>query len=266
MAISETTVGGFPALRAGGRGPALLFLHGAFMTHEVWRPWMERLAARGWPVVAASLRGRLGVGPERARGVKFADYLADATRVVDALDEAPILIGHSLGGLLAQKLAEAGRARAMVLVAPAPPGMLTAQAVALPAYLPMMPKILAGTPVMPACSACERIALNCTPVEERQRVHDTLVWESGAVYREMIFGSVKVDARKVTCPTWVIGGAEDRIVSTALMRSTAARYKAELKLYEGHAHFILGEPGWESVVDDVAAWLEERRAVLRSAA
>ena len=152
--IVSTTLAGLPALRVAGQSdrPPLLFLHGAFVTHEPWRDWMTRLAGRGWAGVAPARRGRLGVGPARARGLRFADYLQDTLAVIDALGEAPILIGHILGGLLAQKVAEAGRCRAMVLLSPAPAAMLTAQPVALPGFLPMMPGILTGQPVLPSAS------------------------------------------------------------------------------------------------------------------
>src|SRR5262245_21158011 len=130
--IESTTVAGMPALRrAGAPGrPTLLYLHGAFVTHEPWRPWLERLGARGWPGLAPARRGRLGVGPARARGLRIADYVEDTLRVIEALDPPPVVIGHSLGALLAQKVAEAGRCRAIVLVSPAPAAMLTAQPVA----------------------------------------------------------------------------------------------------------------------------------------
>jgi pimeloyl-ACP methyl ester carboxylesterase len=133
--------------------------------------------------------------------------------------------------------------------------MLTAQAVALPALLPMFPKILLGQPVRPSCHTCETIVLNHMPVEDRSRIHDSLVHESGKVYREMIFGTFRVDAAKVRCPMLVMGGRDDRVVSTALARWTAERYGAELKLYDGHGHWLLEEPGWETLAADVGVWL-----------
>jgi pimeloyl-ACP methyl ester carboxylesterase len=256
--ITSTTLAGLPALRAAGDAgrPPLLFLHGAFVTHEPWRGWMTRLAGRGWAGVAPVRRGRLGAGPARARGLRFGDYLQDTLEAIDALGETPIVVGHSLGGLLAQKVAEAGRCRAMVLLSPAPAAMLTAQAVALPGFLPMMPRILSGQPVLPTAGGCARIALNRMPVGERPGCHASLVHESGAVYREMIFGAIRVDPAKVTCPTYVLGGAEDHVVSQRLLRFTAERYRADLKILDGHAHWLLEEPGWEAIVDDVADWLE----------
>jgi pimeloyl-ACP methyl ester carboxylesterase len=256
--IQRTTIAGFPALQSDGdpARPLLLFVHGAFVDHEPFAPWMTALARRGWRSVAVARRGRLGVGPERARGVSIADYVEDSLRVLDALGERPVVIGHSLGGLIAQKLAELDRCRAGVLLAPAPAAMLTAQPVAVPGLLPMVPKILLGRPVRPGCRSCERIALNRVPPADRARIHDRLVHESGAVYREMIFGTFKVDSAKVRVPLLVASGAQDRIVSPALARWTAERYRAELVMYEQHGHWLLEEPGWEHIVEDVGRWLE----------
>jgi len=236
--------------------PTLLFVHGAFVTHEPWQPWLERLGARGFPGVAVARRGRLGFGPERARGLRFRDYLDDTLAALDALGETPVVVGHSLGALLAQKVAELGRARAMVLLSPAPAAMLTAQPVALPAYLPMLPKILSGRPLIPPAGACRRLVLNRVPEAEHASTHASLVHESGTVYRELMFGSVHVDPAKVRCPTLVLSGEHDHVISPALARFTAERYGAELGLYPEHAHWLLGEPGWELLVDRVATWLE----------
>ena len=192
-----TTIAGFPALETTNESkrPPVLFIHGAFATHLPWAGWMEEFAKQGWHCVAAAMRGRLGIGPERARGVKIADYVADTLKVIDTLDQLPIVVGHSMGGLVAQKIAELGKCRALVLLAPAPAGKLPAQPVALPALLPMMPKILAGLPMLPTRSGCARIVLNRMPPDQCPIIHNELVHESGKVYREMIFGQVaeKID-------------------------------------------------------------------------
>jgi pimeloyl-ACP methyl ester carboxylesterase len=95
---------------------------------------------------------------------------------------------------------------------------------------------------LPSCATCEAIVLNRVPQSERARIHGALVHESGKVYREMIFGSFRVDAQKVRCPVLVVGGSDDRVVSVALLRATAKYYGAALKLYEGRGHWLLEEP------------------------
>jgi pimeloyl-ACP methyl ester carboxylesterase len=256
--ISETTIAGFPAIetRVAKDRPPVLFIHGAFVTHHSNAGWMAEFAKRGWGGVSPSRRGRLGVGPERAEGLTIADYVDDTLKVIAAMDAVPVVVGHSLGGLIAQKLAELGKCRAAILLAPAPAAMLTAQPVALPSYLPMLPRILTGAALIPPAGTCSRIVLNRMPEEARPAIHGSLVHESGKVYREMIFGSFKVDAGKVKCPMLVMGAAEDRIVSPSLAAWTARRYGAELRMYDGHAHLLLAEPGWEKIASDAIGWLE----------
>jgi pimeloyl-ACP methyl ester carboxylesterase len=261
--VSPTILAGFPAIATRGSAdrPPILFVHGAFAGHLPFARWMTALANAGWRGVAV---GRRGGSPERVADLRIADYVDDTLKAIDALGEAPVIVGHSLGGLIAQKIAELGRCRAAVLLAPAPSGMLTAQPVALRAYLSMMPKILLGRPLLPGGDACATIALNRVPQAERARIHGSLVHESGKAFREMVFGTYRVDASKVRCPVLVMGGTHDRIVSVALMRGTAKRYGAELKLYDNHGHWLLEEPGWETLAGDVAAWLD--RAVPRNVA
>jgi pimeloyl-ACP methyl ester carboxylesterase len=257
----STSIAGFPATicrpadRRPGTAPVLL-LHGAFADHRCFDGWVARLGAGGRLAVAPSRRGRHGVGPERAAGVSFDDYVADTLAVVDALGEDPVLVGHSLGGLVAQKVAEQGRARAVVLLASAPPGMLTAQAVALPHFGPLLPRIMAGKAVIVPDGACSALALNHVPEEQRPAIHAGLVHESGRVYRSLMIGTVRVDAAKVTVPVFVAGAADDRLVSSRLVRRTAKHYGVEPHLLDGHGHFLIVEPGWEDLADEVAAWLD----------
>ena len=176
--------------------------------------------------------------------------------VLDTLEDQAVLVGHSLGALIAQRLAEQGRARAIVLIAPAPPAMLTAQAVALPHFLPQMPRILTGRPFVVGPAACSTLALNKMPEAERPAVHAHLTHESGRVYRDLMFGSVKVDATRVQVPVYVAGGTEDRIISAGLTKKTARHYGVQPRIHEGRGHWIIGEPGWEALVDDVVSWLD----------
>jgi pimeloyl-ACP methyl ester carboxylesterase len=118
--VSPSNIAGFPALRTAGTAdrPLLLFIHGAFASHEPFANWMQTLGRDGWRCVAAGRRNQLGHGPAGVADVTIDDYVADTLRVIDALNEKPVVIGHSLGGLIAQKIAELGKCSAAVLVAP----------------------------------------------------------------------------------------------------------------------------------------------------
>lgn len=258
--VQETVRAGLPTLEATptkpGKAPAVL-LHGAFADQESFRGWVSRLAEAGHHTLAPARRGRAGLGPDRAAGLTFDDYVQDTVAVLDTLTEPAVLVGHSLGALVAQRLAEHGRARAIVLIAPAPPAMLTAQPVALRHFLPQMPRIMTGRPFVVGPTACSTLALNKMPEASRPAVHAHLTHESGKVYRDLMFGAVRINAAKVRVPVYVAAGTEDRIISTRLTKKTAEHYGVPARIHQERGHWIIGEPGWESLVDDITAWLED---------
>ena len=104
------------------RKPPLLFIHG--MESGAWvfaEHWLAGAVRRGYPAHALSLRahGNSG-GYDRRHRTLFRDYLEDIMQAIITLPEPPVLVGHSMGGLLAQEVASRYPARGLVLVAPAP--------------------------------------------------------------------------------------------------------------------------------------------------
>jgi pimeloyl-ACP methyl ester carboxylesterase len=260
VTAEDTVIAGFPAAVAnpasGSEGnPPVVFLHGAFADHAGFGGLLRYFAGAGFPAIAASRSGRLGTGPARAAGLRFDDYIADTAAVLDTLPDKPVLVGHSLGGLVAQRLAELGRARALVLLASAPPAMLTAQPIALQRFAPNIGKIMTGRPFIVGNDACSVLALNQVPPAQRPPIHAHLTHESGKVYRSLMFGTVRVNAAKVKVPVFVAGGTDDRIISARLTRKTARHYRVEPRLYPGHGHWLIQEPGWQAIADDVLSWL-----------
>ena len=109
-----------PASRT--RKPQLLFVHGGYSDGWCWTPYfLPWFAARGWPSHALSLRGHGGSG---GASMLFAtgldDYAADVERVATALDEPPILIGHSMGAAIVERMIATHPRRGAVLLAPVP--------------------------------------------------------------------------------------------------------------------------------------------------
>lgn len=258
--IRATEVAGFPALVAGERRdgrPAIILIHGAFSHAEHFRLWLEPLAAQGYSVIAPTLRAP-GASVER---LAFADYLAAATAIIANVasdSQLPTVIGHSLGGLVAQKLAESGACGAAVLVASAPAGMLTAQPRSLPYLLPLFPRILAGLRLKASDATLQALVLHGIPEVDRTALLGSFVEESGIVYRQMIFGVVRVDPAHVRCPVLCVGGTADRVVSRRLLRSTAWRLHAPLREYSGKGHWLIAEPGWQELIVAIVSWLQER--------
>ena len=100
--------------------PPLLFVHGA--GHGAWcwdEHFLDFFAEHGFNSYALSLRGHgKSGGRERLRWTSIADYVSDVERVAAELPRDPVVVGHSLGGLVVQKYLEAHEAPAAVLLAP----------------------------------------------------------------------------------------------------------------------------------------------------
>ncbi|HEX6533845.1 MAG TPA: alpha/beta fold hydrolase [Gemmatimonadaceae bacterium] len=262
MAVSARRVvlaGGVPAVvtdAPGSSRPPVLYIHGMFGGAWMFESFARRLAACGWPGAAIDLRGH-GDGrrvPDVGR-VSVREYIDDAMVAARALGR-PIVIGHSMGGLLAQKLAEADAVRAAVLVCAAPPrGISPMSLQLLVRQATHLPALLRSRPLVPTRADADALIFNRVPSAEHDALLARLVAESGRAGRQLALGAITVDARRVRCPVLSVTALDDRFLPPRIGRAIARKYGADLREYEGHGHFLIGEPGWERVADDVAAWL-----------
>jgi pimeloyl-ACP methyl ester carboxylesterase len=102
------------------RKPPLLFIHG--LAHGAWcfaENWLPAAAAAGYPAYALSLRGHgASDGASELTTTSTRDYVADVMQVLTTLPEPPVLVGHSMGSIIAQLVAERYPSRGLVLLAP----------------------------------------------------------------------------------------------------------------------------------------------------
>jgi pimeloyl-ACP methyl ester carboxylesterase len=158
----------------------VLFIHGAFADHQGFETMAKKFAENGYNAYSVSRRGRLNQLPINAEGLGFTDYLQDTIHIIQEIKPTPILIAHSLGGLLAMKANEIMKdIPALILINSAPPAMLTAQPISLPYFFPLLPNIFAGKPFKPSITAFKTLALQMLNEPEKDRIANSLVPESG---------------------------------------------------------------------------------------
>jgi len=194
------------------------------------------------------------------------DYVEDLSKELREGSSKPILIGHSMGGLLAQMLAERQLARAVVLLSPAPiAGSMFINASVLKCFKNIIKHW--GFWDKPARLSYEDAAHALFPKmdsERRQALYSDCVYESGKAIFEIGLSfldrrkAARVNVEKITCPTLVVVGKEDRITPAGLVRKVARRYgnMATYKELENHSHWLLEEPGWEAIAAYIADWLQ----------
>src|SRR5215211_4004913 len=235
----------------------VLFVHGYLATAKVFTDWLPFFAARGFPAYAVNLRGREGSRRGTDLGhASILDFANDASAVARTLG-TPTVVGHSMGGLVAQILAARGDARAVALITPAPPRGITVLSPRLIIkQLKYLPAIIGSGVVHPDHDDLREIVLNRVPPAQQDLILRDLTPDSGRAARDMSIFGVPVDRNLVRCPLFVIAAEHDRFIPKPIVARIAKRYGAPLQTMSGHAHMLVLEPGWETVADTVARWIE----------
>jgi len=250
----------------------MVMIHGAFCGGWAFDALRPIFAQRGYRAIAPNLRhhDRGAYPPEALGTTSVLDYADDLEKLILALDEPPILVGHSMGGLIAQMLAARGLARALVLLAPSAPwGVLPSTPFEVASAQALF---LAGDfwsmPLRPSYWIAAANALDRMPEPAHREIFARFVPESGLACFEVMHWPLDarrasfVHARDVACPVLVLAGSRDRVNPPATVRCVAKRYggRAQFEILEGRGHWLIGEPGYEVVAQRMVRWLDDALA------
>lgn len=246
------------------RSTPLLFVHGAFAAAEIWDVYfLPYFAEHGYQAHALSLRGH-GLSDGRAKLFQWrlADYVADLAKVIEKLNGEPILIGHSMGGMIIQKYLESGSIPAgVVLMASVPPQGILPSLWGMSASNPLLVykiSLLQCFGVQLANIALLREAMfsQHTPDALLEQYLAKMQPESHWVTLDMLGLNPLRLSRNRRVPMLVMGAARDAFFSTALIRSIARHYNAEVTIVADMAHAMMLETNWRQAADHLLNWLE----------
>jgi non-heme chloroperoxidase len=245
----------------------IVMLHGANAGGWCFDDFAKVFGAKGFKCHAPDL---IGHGENKANamtalaGVGIAEYSAQMQAFLKTFDSPPVLIGHSMGAVIAQQLAAQGLVRALVLVSPAPrAGILPPTGGEKQLDQDLMGLGPFWKSVIPPDFALACLySLNRVPTTEQRAVFDKFGPESGLALFQLFFwmldqtGATSVATDKVRCPVLCLSGADDKLVSLLTARATAVAYRGapfwELK---GHGHMLLVEPGAGQIAERIATWI-----------
>jgi pimeloyl-ACP methyl ester carboxylesterase len=241
----------------------ILFVHG--MWHGAWC-WKEHFlpyfAQHGYASYALNLRGHDGSeGRDRLRWTSLNDYVVDVEQVVDPMHTSPIMIGHSMGGMIVQKYLEHNQAPAAVLLASTSPHGVLPTTLRLARRHPLAFTKVGLTFSMYPLVSTPQLAQDAffsadMSQEQLTRYSARLQDESYRAVLDMIVLDLP-HPEKVKTPMLVLGGTDDRLVSPDEVRTTARAYGTEAELFSNMAHDMMLEAGWQAVADRILNWLNE---------
>jgi pimeloyl-ACP methyl ester carboxylesterase len=235
----------------------LLFIHGMHEGGWVFENWLHVAADMGWDAWALNLRGHLNSRPVENFGrVSIWDYVEDVEDVLREIGPA-ILIGHSMGGLIVQLVADGDRnpdIPAVVLMNSAPGrGIFPGNRHTLLRY--WKPQYLIASllkrPLRPQRADMMYLLFNGMPPEEGKSAFRRMVPESGHAARELTFWCWLGQETIIDCPVFVGGATKDRL--TPFQKKIARKYDAQYQEFPG-AHALPIEQGWRDPIQSFLKW------------
>lgn len=224
------------------RRPVLL-VHGGYHGAWCWEKWMERLSEDGRRVHAIDLRGHGGLTPDDGfRTAGFAEMVEDVVAAIDTMEGGrPVLVGHSLGGLIVVLAALQRNVAGLLLVCPSPPGNMPGAA-----KVPLVPED-ALAPPLTADLLRQRYAPH-VDAEEAAEIAEMLCAESPRLLNERYDLRVPVDPKALDrdLPILVVAGGRDdpERHPPGQDKAIAEFYGAEYLFLEDAPHNLMLGPGW----------------------
>jgi pimeloyl-ACP methyl ester carboxylesterase len=238
------------------------------------QPWFE---ARGYRTLAPNWPGKdrpveaIRADPSSLKGLGISEIVASYEEVVRGLEEPPILIGHSFGGLFTQILLDRGLGAAGVAIDPAPPkGVWPFEPTAFRALFGALTRYLLGSRVVRWSFGSFRYAfVHLLPLEEAKAAYERhVVPETGRIFFQSAMAmlnprsATRVDFRNASrAPLLIIAGGADRIVPPVINRRNHRAYarsaaRTDFREFPGRNHWIIAQDGWEEVAEHIAGWLD----------
>jgi len=252
----------------------VVLIHGLWMTPLSWEHWANHYTERGYSVYAPSWPGMerdvraLRLAPESYADIGFKQIVDHYEKLVIDLEHAPILIGHSFGGLVVQALLDRGLGCCGVAIASAPiKGIWTLPYSTMRVVTPQLLTMHSHR-----CAALTPAQFHYAFMNTSSREESFLTYQRYAVpgsdrvllQTELAnfnpFAETAVNTRRNNrAPLLLIAGSEDHLIPPRIVKANFHAYRhstavTEYKEFPGRTHFIIGQSGWEEVANFTFRW------------
>lgn len=242
----------------------ILFIHGANMAAWCWNEkFMPYFSELGHPTYAVDLRGHgKSGGQENLPSNSIADYVNDIERVIAEIGETPILIGHSLGGLIVQKYIEYNTVPACILMASVPSDGLAPSIMDLffnPTFF-MQNNLsqLFGTWFSPVDVTRKSVFSGHVDDNVVIRYCTEMQPSSPKALLDSLWLGLPSKKNPFDIPMLSLGADEDAFFRPEQIRKTAEAYNAEYLNMKNTSHAMMLDFHWHESADAINAWLQKQ--------
>ena len=253
----------------------IVLIHGFWVTPRSWEEWIDRHRERGYTVLAPAYPGfeveveALNADPSPIEAVTAPQIIEHLETVVGGLDRPPILIGHSAGGAFTQVLLDHGFGAAGIAINSAPTeGVRVVPLSQVRSTFPVLKNPANHHKAVGFTHDQWHYAFTNTFTEDESRrlyeryaipASGRILWNSVLANFEPGPQDIWVDYHNdARAPLLFISGSEDHLMPPSVQRSNAKHYKSdtitEVKEYEGRAHLLPSQEGWQEIADYALDW------------
>ena len=261
----------------------IVLVHGFWVTPLSWEKWVERYEAKGYRVLTPTYPGfEVGIealreDPSPIEALTFPAVVEHIGGIIDGLEEPPIIVGHSAGGVLTQILLDRGHGAAGVAIDSVPAeGVKVVPISQIRSLFPILKnpanrhRAVGLTPEQWHYAFANTLSReDSDAAHERYHIPASgrLVWVGATANFTPGHQEAYVDFRNEDrAPLLFIAGSEDNIMPPAVNQSNAKHYRhtssiTDYKEFEGRSHYsVIAGEGWEEVADYALEWAVEHAA------
>jgi len=257
---------------------SVLFITGAFVSNSCWDEWITYFQQNGYAAIAPAWPHkneaadilRLKQPDAAIASQRLADLTEHYAAIAQAMEHKPILIGHSMGGLIVQLLLQRGLGTVGVAIhSLQPKGIFTFK----------FSFYKAGWNALGFFTDANKSYLmsfqewqyaftnNMSYDEQKEGYYQLLTPESKLVVRDATTKAAEIDFEKPHPPLLFLAGSADHFIPASLNYANYKKYSdpdsiTEYQLLEGRNHFVLGQPTWQHDAANVIGWLQKIEAVI----
>jgi pimeloyl-ACP methyl ester carboxylesterase len=250
----------------------ILFIHGMFLNPKSWQGWQQFFASRGFNCIAPAWPmhegepAQLRATPPRGLGELSLDAVIDSIKTVAApYAEDLILVGHSVGGLIVQKLIAERIGKLGVAICSVAPNRMLSLDWGFFKNSALITNPLKGDAPFPmaADGFYQSFANTLSRPQSDEAWQQFAVNDSRNVLRDCMGTTGKMDLDVPHAPLLFISADKDEIIPPGLCEKNAKAYEdktsqVSYREFKHRSHFICGEPAWEEVANHIAEWIASK--------